>query len=90
MEVFGLLIGAVFFVSTIFAYSLGLKHGKQLQKGEIPHVEMNPVKVVEKVVGKIQHVQEKKQAKEEQDKMLKGLENLLAYDGSPQKEEGES
>ena len=44
--VLGLAIGLVLFIATIKAYILGLKHGKQLGQGDIPKIEINPIKPI--------------------------------------------
>ena len=51
----GLLVGVAFFMSTIKAYTLGIKHGKQLINKEVPKIE--PLKEI------IQHFEAKKEEK---------------------------
>lgn len=45
----GLITGLVFFIATISAYTLGLKHGKQLSNGNIPKINLNPTKTIVEV-----------------------------------------
>ena len=44
--VIGLCVGMVFFLCTLKAYTLGIKHGKQLSDKIIPTLELNPLKEV--------------------------------------------
>lgn len=76
--ILGLVTGLVLFLCTILAYILGIKHGKQLSQSSVPKLNINPVQVYK----------EHKTAKEEkaqQDKIQQGWENILNYDGTPQK-----
>ena len=57
----GLSLGAVLFIATITAYTLGLRHGRELSKGIMPRLELNPVKPILKAV---ERVKEEKKAKE--------------------------
>jgi len=49
--IIGLIVGLVFFISTIKAYTLGIKHGKQLTNKEVPVFKMpdtmDPLKYIE-------------------------------------------
>lgn len=49
----GLLVGVAFFIATIKAYTLGIKHGKQLINKEVPIFKMpdtiNPLVYAEKL-----------------------------------------
>ena len=76
--VIGLLAGVVFFVCTISAYVLGIKHGKSIKHGGVPN--LNPIKA---------HKEKKNQEvlKQEMDKFSEGLQNLLNF-GEPFKEDG--
>jgi len=60
-ELIGLSLGAVLFIATITAYTLGLRHGRELSKGIMPRLELNPVKPILKAV---ERVKEEKKAKE--------------------------
>lgn len=74
MEVLiGMLIGACF----IFVYRLGLHDGTRLSQGK----EIQNVNPVEPIVQAYQHGQAKRQVS----KYNQGWENIMAYDGSPQK-----
>lgn len=54
----GLTVGLAFFFATIKAYTLGVEHGKQMNKGIAPKIELNPVRPILKAVK--QHEEEKK------------------------------
>ena len=60
-ELIGLSLGAVLFIITITAYTLGLRHGRELAKGITPRLELNPIKPILKAV---ERVREEKKAKE--------------------------
>jgi hypothetical protein len=51
----GLIIGLVFFIATITAYTIGLKHGKLLSNNLTPKIELNPLKPI------LQAVEQKKE-----------------------------
>jgi hypothetical protein len=76
--VLGLVSGLVLFLCLLIAYITGLKHGKQLGKGNIPSVNLNPVRAVQK---HIEAIEEKKQM----DLYEEGLRNIMSYTGEPQK-----
>lgn len=64
---------ALLYVTNIFSYSMGVKHGRVVKEGGVPQV--NPVKIVE----------QKKQVKEDkvkQDLQQEGLTNILNF-GEP-------
>ena len=60
-ELAGLSVGLVFFLCTITAYTLGLKHGRELAKGITPRLDINPIPSIVRAVEKRE---EKKKAKE--------------------------
>jgi dihydropteroate synthase len=64
----GLLIGGLFFIATITAYTLGLKHGKQLSNAVIPQVNINPIKPI------VEAIEQKKEEKE-----AEVLTNIFEY-----------
>lgn len=66
----GLFIGIVFFIATISAYILGIKHKKQIDQGVIPKI--NPVKVIMDNVE--QYRAEKKQEESEEE-----LADIMSY-----------
>ena len=68
----GLAVGLVFFIATISAYTIGLKHGKLIQQGNIPKVNLNPVKAAYEAVE--QHEQKKEEAKEAEE-----LADIMSY-----------
>jgi len=78
----GLGIGLVLFLCTIKAYTLGIKHGKQLISNSVPDVNLNPVKSFK------QYVQDK-ETKKEDDLITEGLNNIFSYTGDPQVKEGD-
>lgn len=63
----------VAFFMCIKAYTLGLKHGKQIINNEVP--EINPVKAMSRA---------NKKEEEQMDKITQGLENILSYNGEDQ------
>ena len=60
-ELIGLSLGAVIFIITITAYTLGLRHGRELAKGNIPKLSINPIPSIVRAVEKRE---EEKRAKE--------------------------
>ena len=60
-ELIGLGVGLVFFLCTITAYTLGLRHGRELSKGIMPRLDINPIRPILKVV---ERAKEEKRAKE--------------------------
>lgn len=75
--ILGIVLGLFFFISTIAAYTLGLKHGKQLGNREMPTINLNPVKAYTK------HV-EAKAEKTQQDLIDEGFKNIMSYTGEIQ------
>ena len=78
----GLVIGFVFFVATVAAYAVGVKHGRVIAEGRIP--EMNPVKaVVEQVQEmKTEFVESREMTREEKkmNEIVNTLNKLSQYD----------
>ena len=60
-ELIGLSLGAAIFLCTITAYTLGLRHGRELTKGNIPKLSINPIPSIVRAVEKRE---EEKKAKE--------------------------
>jgi hypothetical protein len=60
--IIGLIVGLVFFIATIIAYTIGLKHGRQIQQGNTPKVNINPVKAIVEAVEQHEQKQEGKKA----------------------------
>ena len=60
-ELIGLSLGAVLFIATVTAYTLGLRHGRELTKGNIPKLSINPIPSIVRAVEKRE---EEKRAKE--------------------------
>jgi hypothetical protein len=72
-------LGAFFFLCLLKAYILGLKHGKELIKGNIPKLNINPVQAVKN------HIEEKEDKKVFEEE-TNSWNNLLSYTGEIQKE----
>lgn len=70
--ILGIVLGLCFFIATISAYILGLKHGKQLSNGSIPTVNINPIKPI------INAVEQQKQKREEKE-IDKELADIFDY-----------
>lgn len=77
--IIGLVLFFIFILSYFTGLNLGLKHGKELNNGNIPTLELNPIKAVKT------HVESKKE-KEESDLISQGLQNIMMYTGEPQDE----
>ena len=61
--VFSMAIGLCFFITCITAYTIGLKHGKAIQNGITPKVNLNPVKAITEAIE--QHEQKKEEKETE-------------------------
>ena len=59
--IIGLCAGLVLFLCTIKAYTLGIRHGRELTKGNIPKLSINPIPSIVRAVEKRE---EEKKAKE--------------------------
>lgn len=66
----GLFVGLIFFVSTITAYSFGIKHGRVVKNDGVPNI--NPVKAID-------NIRESKENKVTMDTFTQGLQNILSY-----------
>ena len=64
-ELIGLSLGAVIFIATITAYTLGLRHGRELAKGIMPRLELNPIKPILKAVERVKEENKAKELGEE-------------------------
>ncbi|MFA5880553.1 MAG: hypothetical protein WC834_00030 [Eubacteriales bacterium] len=84
--IIGMILGLWLFVATITAYTLGLRHGKMLVNGVVPQINLNPVKAVLNAQQAIQTKRDDEKQKKTDDLISQGLANILAYDGTPQKE----
>lgn len=76
--ILGAVIGLCFFIVPMWAYRRGIKDGLAIQQGKAPE----PIKTPSQV---IQSHKEAKQVKATQDQFMQGLNNILSYDGTPQK-----
>ncbi len=76
--IFGIALGLFFFIATIKAYTIGLKHGKQLANKEVPTINLNPIKAY------TEH-KEEKEAKTQRELELEGIANIFSYTGDEQK-----
>lgn len=65
-----ILLGLIFFIATVTAYSLGIKHGRIVRNDGVPNV--NPVKAV-------QQIKQDKEIKKQMDLFTEGLNNILSY-----------
>ena len=72
MIIISLSIGALFFICTLSAYILGLRHGKTLASGNIPKLQLNPIQAI------IERVDAKKEA-EEAKKIEDELATVMGY-----------
>jgi len=64
-ELIGLSLGAVLFIATVTAYTLGLRHGRELAKGIMPRLELNPIKPILKAVERVKEEKKVKDLGEE-------------------------
>lgn len=76
----GLSVGMVFFIVSIKAYTIGLKHGKEIKQGNTPEIKVNPVTIFK---DHKQEVENKKQ----NDLVMEGINNILSYNGLSQEDE---
>ena len=60
-ELIGLCLGAILFLCSITVYTLGLRHGRELSKGIMPRLSINPIPSIVRAVEKRE---EEKRAKE--------------------------
>lgn len=65
-----LIIGLFLFVCTITAYCIGIQHGRELTKGNVPKINLNPVKPIIKAV---EAHEEKKKAETLVDELTEAL-----------------
>lgn len=78
MEYIGAILGLFFFIVPVWTYRKGLQDGLNIKKD----------KPIEPIKNPIQAIQEHKQAKKDQqevDTFMEGFNNLMSYDGTPQK-----
>lgn len=66
----GIGLGLFFFYCTIFAYSLGIKHGRIVKHDGVPNV--NPIKAVT-------DIKKESESKKQMDDITQGLQNILNY-----------
>ncbi|OUS72987.1 hypothetical protein B1748_23550 [Paenibacillus sp. MY03] len=79
----GVVFGLCLFILPLWAYRRGLKDGLALNQGKTIEPIANPVQAVQ---SHIQRSHESKETKAANAHMMEGLANLMAYDGTPQKE----
>lgn len=78
--IIGALIGGCFFIVPLWAYRRGLKDGLAISNNRT----IEPIKTPAQVIREeVQRTEDKKDT----DQFIQGLNNLLSYDGVPQKEE---
>jgi hypothetical protein len=80
--IIGASIGALFSLVPLWAYRRGLKD-------QINIKDNKPIEPIKTPVAVIQEHREAQQTKEESDLITQGLLNILNYNGTPQKKEGE-
>lgn len=68
----GLILGAVLFLCTILAYTIGLKHGRELSKGNTPKLNLNPIKPIVNAI-------EKHEDKKKVEALTDELEEVMNY-----------
>ena len=69
----GIFLGMFFFIATIKAYTIGLKHGKQLSNAIIPKIDLSPVKT-------FKEYQTTRKINKEHDLVQEGINNIASYD----------
>jgi hypothetical protein len=78
VEIMGILAGLFMFIICITAYTLGLKHGKQLSNKEIPKINLNPIQSITEVVEGYREKKKVEEAEEElEDIMSASREGML-------------
>lgn len=82
----GALIGVCLFFIPFWAYRRGLQDGLKLNQGKPIEPIQNPVK---SFVEYREKVADKKETKEANSTLISGFNNIMSYDGTPQKEAGE-
>lgn len=78
--IIGALIGGCFFIVPLWAYRRGLKDGLAISNNRTIEPIKTPMQVIRE---EVQRTEDKKDT----DQFIQGLNNLLSYDGVPQKEE---
>ncbi|QGZ99424.1 hypothetical protein [Dehalobacter restrictus] len=77
--VIGLCVGTIFFIVTILAYTLGIKHGKLLSQKIVPEVNFNPIQAITKAVEQHKEKVEAEEASNDLDALLNyNIETALA------------
>lgn len=75
-------------VGVFLAYRRGLQDGLAVREGKEIAPLPTPAEVIEQIPSPgeiIEHRREKREAKQQEDRISQGLANILAYDGRPQK-----
>jgi hypothetical protein len=72
--VIGMGAGCVFFIACLKAYTIGLKHGKQITDKVIPQVNINPVEPIKAVINA-------KTENKQQELIEQGYANIMGYNG---------
>ena len=76
--VIGIAAGCVFFIACLKAYTIGLKHGKQISDKVIPQVNINPVEPIKEVL--------KDKAADKQEELInQAYQNIMNYTGDVEK-----
>jgi len=80
--IIGTIVGACIFIIPLWAYRKGLKDGLAIKQDK-------PIEPIKTPVQVVQQVQQERKEQQEADKFMRGLQNLLSYDGTPQKGDDE-
>lgn len=89
LGVFDLLFAILIFIIFVISYSMGIKHGIKMSKGEAPNVNLNPItimkdyKLTQAKEAEIEHM--KKEADLVQEGFF-GEDGIMNYDPYKQKE----
>jgi hypothetical protein len=72
--IIGMGAGCVFFIACLKAYTIGLKHGKQIADKVIPEVNINPIEPIKEVLRD-------KTEDKQQELLNQGYANIMGYNG---------
>lgn len=76
--IMGTVYGLCLFILPVWMYRRGIKDGLSLSQGKQPEPLKTPVQA-------FKQARQAKVIKQEQDKLMQGLQNILSYDGTEQK-----
>lgn len=78
--IIGAIMGLCFFTVPFWCYRRGLKDGLALN-------DNRPIEPIKTPLAAIHEAKEAKEIKIENDKIQQGIQNILNFDGTPQKED---